>query len=129
MDEKKLDAKTAANWLNWWERINRVLRFEPGGPRVYTTPADTGQFTTKGGPAEMKIESALKFSPELGIVHIRGGSAPAEVLRLAEERAMARKSKDFRKSDELRDKIAALDWDIRDTPTGITLINRGAKPS
>src|ERR1700726_1810955 len=25
MDENKLDAKTAAGWLNWWERINNTL--------------------------------------------------------------------------------------------------------
>src|SRR5205085_7094452 len=28
MDENKLDPKTAAAWLNWWDRINEVLDFE-----------------------------------------------------------------------------------------------------
>src|SRR3954465_1609094 len=34
MDENKLDAKTAATWLNWWERINRTLDFESGGAEL-----------------------------------------------------------------------------------------------
>src|ERR1700750_606128 len=29
MDENRLDAKTAGAWLNWWNRINEVLCFEP----------------------------------------------------------------------------------------------------
>ena len=28
MDEKKLDLKTAAAWLKWWDRINQTLKFE-----------------------------------------------------------------------------------------------------
>jgi len=28
MDEKKLDSKTAAAWLSWWNRINQTLEFE-----------------------------------------------------------------------------------------------------
>src|SRR5205807_8549717 len=30
MDENKLDGKTAAGWLNWWNRVNPVLDFEAG---------------------------------------------------------------------------------------------------
>ncbi len=30
MDEKKLDANTAAAWLTWWNRINDTLDFEAG---------------------------------------------------------------------------------------------------
>jgi cysteinyl-tRNA synthetase len=125
MDENELDSKAAAGWLNWWERINATLDFESGKPRVYTMGADTGQFAVKGESTEITIESPLKLSGELGIVHIRGGKPTAEVIELAEQRAKARKSKDFRKSDELRDMLAQLGWDIRDTPTGISLIKRG----
>src|SRR5689334_15714695 len=34
MDENKLDAKTAASWLNWWDRTNAVLDFESGGTEL-----------------------------------------------------------------------------------------------
>jgi len=63
MDENNLDMKTAAGWLNWWNRTNQVLDFESD-------------------------ETAL----------------PEDVAKLAEARVQARLAKDFRKSDELRDK-------------------------
>ncbi|MGY4884927.1 MAG: cysteine--tRNA ligase [Nanobdellota archaeon] len=43
---------------------------------------------------------------------------PAEVKKLAEERENARKNKDWKKSDELRDKINKLGFVINDTPNG-----------
>ena len=87
MDEDKFDAKTAARWLNWWNRINETLQFQ----------------------AE---EAEL----------------PEEVKQLAEARAQARLAKDFRKSDELRDKLNALGWEARDTQDGQKITRRaGAK--
>ena len=46
---------------------------------------------------------------------------PAEIAALAEERAQARKEKDFAKSDELRDKLAEMGWLIEDKPEGYRL--------
>ena len=87
MDEDKLDAKTAAAWLNWWCRINNSLDFEAGNAEL-----------------------------------------PDEVKKLAEVRAHARLAKDFRKSDELRDKLSALGWEARDTKDGQKIARRaGAK--
>ena len=87
MDENKLDAKKAASWLAWWNRVNETLRFESDGLEL-----------------------------------------PAEVKQLAEARAQARLAKDFRKSDELRDKLNALGWEARDTKDGQKITRRaGAK--
>ena len=53
---------------------------------------------------------------------------PEEVKKLAEARAQARLAKDFRKSDELRDKLIALGWEARDTKDGQKITRRaGAK--
>jgi len=53
---------------------------------------------------------------------------PDEVKKLAEARAHARLAKDFRKSDELRDKLSALGWEARDTKDGQKIARRaGAK--
>src|ERR1700736_2141235 len=109
MDENKLDAKSAAKWLNWWDGINRVLRFEPDKPRTYILPGHTGEFKVKGTVAAMKIT---------------GDSLPEEVAKLAEARAEARLAKDFRKSDELRDKLNALGWEARDTKDGQKITRR-----
>ncbi len=50
---------------------------------------------------------------------------PAEVAALAEARTQARLAKEWGKSDELRDQIAALGWDVRDTKDGQKLTRRG----
>lgn len=43
---------------------------------------------------------------------------PAEVQSLVDARAAARKAKDWKKSDELRDKIAQAGYLVKDTPQG-----------
>jgi cysteinyl-tRNA synthetase len=49
---------------------------------------------------------------------------PAEVSALADARAQARLAKEWRKSDELRDQIAALGWEVRDTKDGQKITRR-----
>ena len=46
---------------------------------------------------------------------------PEEVKALAEERAQARKAKDFAKADELRDRIAALGYTVKETRQGTVI--------
>jgi cysteinyl-tRNA synthetase len=46
---------------------------------------------------------------------------PDEVKALFEEREKARKSKDFKKSDMLRDKIKSLGYEIEDSKSGSIL--------
>ena len=52
------------------------------------------------------------------------GPLPREVAELAEARTQARLAKDFRKSDELRDKLNALGWEARDTKDGQKITRR-----
>jgi len=53
---------------------------------------------------------------------------PDEIVKLAEARTQARLAKDFRRSDELRDKLNALGWEARDTKEGQKITRRaGAK--
>ena len=51
---------------------------------------------------------------------------PADVAKLVDERAQARREKNFRKGDEVREKIAALGWEVRDTPEGQKVVKRGS---
>jgi len=46
---------------------------------------------------------------------------PKEIKKIAEEREAARKAKDFKKSDEIRDKLKELGYVIEDTKEGIKL--------
>ena len=50
---------------------------------------------------------------------------PAEIAALAEARVQARLAKEWRKSDELRDELAARGWEARDTKDGQKITRRG----
>jgi cysteinyl-tRNA synthetase len=55
----------------------------------------------------------------LGLASLdRGGEPSEEALALAVERAAARAAGDYARADELRDRIAALGFTVRDTPQG-----------
>ena len=47
---------------------------------------------------------------------------PEEIVQMVEERAAAKKAKDFAKADELRDKVKALGYTIKDTPQGAEIV-------
>jgi len=64
-----------------------------------------------------RINQVLDFESD-------GAELPEEVAKLAEARAQARLAKDFRKSDELRDKLNALGWEARDTKDGQKITRR-----
>ena len=57
----------------------------------------------------------------LGVGSKAEAGAPAEIQALAEERAAAKKAKDFKRADALRDELKALGWVIEDTPKGMKL--------
>src|SRR6478672_2161583 len=61
------------------------------------------------------------------VLQISGEEAelPAEIAALAEARVQARLAKEWRKSDELRDELAARGWEARDTKDGQKLTRRG----
>jgi cysteinyl-tRNA synthetase len=50
---------------------------------------------------------------------------PVEIAALGEARVQARLAKDWRKSDELRDELAARGWEARDTKDGQKITRRG----
>ena len=56
-------------------------------------------------------------------------TVPAEVAQLAKDREAARREKNWKRSDELRDRIFALGWEARDTKDGQKLTPRVAAPS
>ena len=43
---------------------------------------------------------------------------PPEVTQLAKEREDARREKNWKRSDELREQISELGWEVRDTKDG-----------
>ena len=65
----------------------------------------------------------LKFDEilGLGLKDLKEEKIPAEIKKLAEERLRARNEKDWARSDELREKIRSLGWEIGDTSEGYEL--------
>jgi cysteinyl-tRNA synthetase len=59
-----------------------------------------------------RVDSVLALEPEALT------SLPPEVEKLGEERAAARAAKEWKKSDEIRDQIAALGWIVKDAKDG-----------
>ena len=53
-----------------------------------------------------------------GLDKIKEEIIPDEIVKLAEEREIARKEKDWAKSDELRNKINSLGYEVKDTENG-----------
>jgi len=62
-----------------------------------------------------------KVDSVLGIGGKAESDVPAEIQALAEERTAAKKAKDFKRSDAIRDELKAKGWVIEDTPKGIKL--------
>jgi cysteinyl-tRNA synthetase len=59
-----------------------------------------------------------KIDSVLGIGAKSEAEIPAEISSLLEARQAARKAKDFKKSDAIRDELKAKGWTIEDTPKG-----------
>jgi cysteinyl-tRNA synthetase len=66
------------------------------------------------------IDTVLDLESESEII------VPPDVAQLVTERNNARREKNWQRSDELRDQIAALGWEVRDTKDGGKLTRRGA---
>jgi cysteinyl-tRNA synthetase len=54
----------------------------------------------------------------LGIGAAASAEAPAEIIALLEARQAARKAKDFKRSDQIRDELKAKGWVVEDSPKG-----------
>ena len=59
-----------------------------------------------------------RFDEVLGFGMPVKSEVPSEIQQFVEERQAARKAKDFKRSDEIRDQLASKGWMIEDTPQG-----------
>jgi cysteinyl-tRNA synthetase len=84
---------------------------------------DHGQFA--GAAARQVIDTLRRMDTVFAVLDVdREEEAPAEILKLVEERQAARKAKDFARSDAIRDQLKAQGWVIEDTPKGVR-VKRG----
>ncbi|MEX1142698.1 MAG: cysteine--tRNA ligase [Thermoleophilaceae bacterium] len=79
---------------------------------------DAGERVGVGRLAEMLHALGLEDLLEQGAEP----AADADAERLLGEREAARSARDFERADAIRDELAALGWEVRDTPDGARLV-------
>jgi cysteinyl-tRNA synthetase len=100
----------------------------------FNTPAARAALFDWIGEANRRIDAGERIGPGplpemlrvIGLEDLLDAEEKPDAggLALLEERENARKSKDFGRADELRDKLEQLGWVIRDTPAGPQLVRK-----
>lgn len=102
MDE---DLNVSGGWgvlFEWVRDVNRLLAAGQVAPAQ----------AAAGLAAWQKIDSVF------GVGRKEESEAPPEIVKLLDDRQAARKTKDFKHADALRDELKAKGWIIEDTPKG-----------
>lgn len=99
------------------ERFFNNINDDLNMPKALATVSEIFKY---GISNEDKLATILDFDKVLGLNldKIIEEIIPNEIIDLAKEREIARKDKDFKKSDELRGKINSLGYEIKDTDSG-----------
>ena len=111
-----------------WEKFLAAATDDMNMPAALAVVWDT--LRDKAAPDSDKLAFLVKADAVLGLKLFAGqkqAELPAELMALVEERAAARKAKDFAKSDELRKKLEERGVLVKDTPKGMVwTLKRGA---
>ena len=110
------------------DALDEDLNISGGLGILFETIRETNRRMDSGEMSAEEAKSWLDWWKRVdAVLEISGEDAelPAEISALAEARAQARLAKDWRKSDELRDELAARGWEARDTKDGQKITRRG----
>jgi cysteinyl-tRNA synthetase len=103
LSSAQISAVEAAVALATWESLDGVLGLGVGRSQQVTLSSTGAQ----GG--------------EVVVIAAGPGDVPPEITALFEQRQAARKAKDFKPADKLREELKAQGWVIEDTPKGARL--------
>ncbi len=91
---------------------------------IFELVKDANTLFAEGGDTD-EAKKTLKLLDELldvlGLLKKEEDDIPEEIKKLAEQRANARKEKNWALADELRDKITAMGYALKDTPQGVKI--------
>ena len=110
-DLPKEDGKIAQEYLDSFkEKVSNDLNISEALAVLWSLLRD------EKIPAEDKRITAIKMDAVLGLDlgKEKNIEVPAEIAKLAQERKIARENKDFKASDDLRNKINSFGWQIED---------------
>jgi len=88
---------------------------------VRETNKSIADISLSASDAAAALAAWEKVDAVLGISAKAEAEVPAEISALADDRAAAKKARDFKRSDAIRDELKAKGWVIEDTPKGIKL--------
>ena len=73
--------------------------------------------------ADASVKTLMEFCDVLGLLQtVEDNSVDPEIQKLVDERQEARKAKNFKKADEIRDQLKAQGITLKDTPQGVQII-------
>jgi cysteinyl-tRNA synthetase len=89
---------------------------------IFEWVRDTNRKLAENTMSPASAASALatwdKLDSVLGVGAAKEVEVPAEIVALVEARQAARKARDFKRADAIRDELKAKGWVIEDTPKG-----------
>jgi cysteinyl-tRNA synthetase len=113
--EKALDESLVDAALSQDLNVNQLLGLLFVTIRMTHSVADANALSAE---LAAKLEARWKRVDEVLGLGEADAAIPAEIQSLANQRAAARKAKDFAQSDALRKQIEALGWMVKDTAKG-----------
>jgi cysteinyl-tRNA synthetase len=116
--------------------VSRIESFRDALADDFNTPramAEAFELVAEANRGEVPArEAAQALAEMLALVGLssltqpdQGAEADEEAGKLLEERQAARAAKDFERADEIRDRLAELGWEVRDSAEGAKLVRRG----
>jgi cysteinyl-tRNA synthetase len=142
LDEAAASVERVRDFARRLDPETRADGIEPYAERFFAALAD--DFNTPAARAAMfdwiaegnrRLDAGERLGPGalremlwvLGLDNLldTAEEADPEAERLLEEREAARAARDFDTADAKRDELAALGWDVRDTPEGPKLVRSG----
>jgi cysteinyl-tRNA synthetase len=125
------ETKSAINPQKYWEDFNQAMNDDLNTPKALSvlfemiTEANTEMDRNYLNSPNLKLlnTTLIKINNVLGLkAHFNSkNSIPENIIRLAEERVLARKEKDFAKADALRKKIEMKGYEVEDVVDGYKL--------
>lgn len=102
--------------------LDEDLNISAGWAAVFDWVRETNRRLAENKLTSAQAAAALtmweRVDSVLGVGAKVESEIPAEILALANERAAAKKAKDFKRADAIRDELKAKGWVVEDTPKG-----------
>ena len=100
-DKGKLGKQSALRIMETFEKFDQVLKLNPR--------------------EQIEINDSIGLSDEILVMVTRGGTAPHDIEEIAKRRVVARKEKNWKEADKLRDELEKAGWQIEDIENGFIL--------